>query len=1062
MEFSPMYPMGFSRNQFHKKKWEAYQSSKGRKYTKVNNREITLFLMGSDDVLLQPNGFHLSGLLPNREASVTRKLDLDRWTIAEEQTAELIAHIQPDNRSWDHRNAIALFVQRLICQSISCVVFSYGSVPLKTYLPDGDIDLTLFSKDQSFNGNWATVVRDILEKEENNEDAEYCVREVQLIHAEVKLVKCLVNNIVVDISFGQLSGLCTLCFLEKVDLHIGQNHLFKRSIILIKAWCYYESRLLGAYHGLISTYALETLILYIFRVFNNSFAGPLEVLYRFLEFFSNFDWDNFCISLLGPVPIGSLPDMTVAPPRLDGDALLLSEKFLHDCSMEFSVHPSTHVKEQFATKHLNIIDFLRTSNNLGRSVSKGNFFRIRSAFSFGAQRLARLLDCSKECLVAELNRFFVNTWDGHGKIHRPDARISPASDLRQEEPENIAQKRIIKQTNSVAFEKGDKRLNANHMSLNGGEKVCRSEVFQDKIQYGRQFGRTCSSPELMNARSKFVHENISNNERGRQQTSISESDRSGKTRRSRVANNCNIKVNAVDSSTRENSPSESYDGDYDSASTSSRCGGDHVVGEDISSGVKPVQKSANVMHSPWIQTFGRQFVGFPLPEAGWDLNFYYPHVLPTPSAPIIGRFNDDVKAESSTQQVDHALWEQNTENENGFHSDISLEDRLGAVTTMDPNPVDGNNICQSNHVNGGENGVPFSDSQTAFPSFPHAEALQFPTSSINYPTPNWVCHMPLLPSWPMSANNYPLFPVAFLPTGSTDPYAFMPQYSTYKCQSNAEEDNISLDAADNSIHQSRNSSMPKIINEIDPVVQCSSDILSSDIDSHVINMMIGRSCQSVNLQGPFSYPPMVPPQFLQGTFLLGDPGRPPVPTANDTVLPETPLMHASHHHPNHRNFKTGYQYYPKGVPAYGTGTGTGTYFPSPKNGRDFQTLNSRYNRGNYRNQRKEQHREQAVNANFNSRPRFGGRSRKWEKPNSSFESFDRSGGRNNGAPLQWEAYGNYSHPTYHQPMVHDPTYVVYPNEPNSGYCSQEHPPDYSNSSPDQPSSPRLKGVFVNV
>lgn len=58
---------------------------------------------------------------------------------------------------------------------------------------------------------------------------------------------------------------------------INQKHLFKRSIILIKAWCYYESRILGAHHGLISTYALETLVLYIFHVFNNSFAGPLEV-----------------------------------------------------------------------------------------------------------------------------------------------------------------------------------------------------------------------------------------------------------------------------------------------------------------------------------------------------------------------------------------------------------------------------------------------------------------------------------------------------------------------------------------------------------------------------------------------------------------------------------------------------------------------------------------------------------------------------------------------------------------------------------------------------------------
>lgn len=72
----------------------------------------------------------------------------------------------------------------------------------------------------------------------------------------------------------------------QVDHLINQNHLFKRSIILIKAWCYYESRLLGAHHGLISTYALETLVLYIFHMFNNSFAGPLEVTKFLLLLFS--------------------------------------------------------------------------------------------------------------------------------------------------------------------------------------------------------------------------------------------------------------------------------------------------------------------------------------------------------------------------------------------------------------------------------------------------------------------------------------------------------------------------------------------------------------------------------------------------------------------------------------------------------------------------------------------------------------------------------------------------------------------------------------------------------
>ncbi|XP_045792238.1 uncharacterized protein LOC123887013 isoform X2 [Trifolium pratense] len=387
--------------------------------------------MGEHEEWAQPqSGLLPNGLLPNEAASVIQVLDSERWAKAEQRTAELIACIQPNSPSEQRRNAVAEYVQKLITKCFPCQlqVFTFGSVPLKTYLPDGDIDLTAFCKNQTLKDNWAHQVRDMLENEEKNENADFHVKEVQYIQAEVKIIKCLVENIVVDISFNQLGGLCTLCFLEEVDSLINQNHLFKRSIILIKAWCYYESRILGAHHGLISTYALETLVLYIFHVFNNSFAGPLEVLYRFLEFFSKFDWDNFCVSLWGPVPISLLPDVTAEPPRKDAGELLLSKSFLDACSSVYAVYPGSQENQgqPFVSKHFNVIDPLRVNNNLGRSVSKGNFFRIRSAFAFGAKKLARLLDCPKDELFLEVNQFFLNTWDRHGSGQRPDV---PSNDL---------------------------------------------------------------------------------------------------------------------------------------------------------------------------------------------------------------------------------------------------------------------------------------------------------------------------------------------------------------------------------------------------------------------------------------------------------------------------------------------------------------------------------------------------------------------------------------------------------------------------------------------------------
>ncbi|CAN1297608.1 hypothetical protein LINPERPRIM_LOCUS23529, partial [Linum perenne] len=185
-------------------------------------------------------------------------------------------------------------------------VFAVGSVPLKTYLPDGDIDLTILSH-QDVEEELAKGVLEILQGHEH--DSRFEIKNIQYIEAKVKILKLLVNNISVDISFNQMEGLSALCFLEQIDQIVGKNHLLKRSIILIKSWCYYESRTLGAFHGLFSTYALEILILHLFNLFHSSLEGPLAVLYKFLDYYSSFDWDKYVISIDGVISISSLPNI---------------------------------------------------------------------------------------------------------------------------------------------------------------------------------------------------------------------------------------------------------------------------------------------------------------------------------------------------------------------------------------------------------------------------------------------------------------------------------------------------------------------------------------------------------------------------------------------------------------------------------------------------------------------------------------------------------------------------------------------------------------------------------
>ncbi|XP_010931351.1 uncharacterized protein [Elaeis guineensis] len=350
-------------------------------------------------------------------------ISAEGWQQAEQATQEVIQCIQPTVISEQRRRVVVEYVQKLIQGYLATEIFPFGSVPLKTYLPDGDIDLIALGMPNS-EDVLANEVRSVLEVEEQNKDAEFEVKDVQYIHAEVKLVKCIVQNIVVDISFNQIGGLCTLCFLEQVDNQIGRDHLFKRSIILIKAWCYYESRILGAHHGLISTYALETLVLYIFHLFHKSLDGPLVVLYRFLDYYSKFDWDNYCISLHGPIPISSLPELVAEPPETHESDSLLSKDFLKKCVDMFSVplRGLENNSRTFSQKHLNIVDPLKENNNLGRSISKGNSYRIRSAFTYGARKLGRILLLPPENMADQVTMFFTNTLERHGSGDRPDVQ----------------------------------------------------------------------------------------------------------------------------------------------------------------------------------------------------------------------------------------------------------------------------------------------------------------------------------------------------------------------------------------------------------------------------------------------------------------------------------------------------------------------------------------------------------------------------------------------------------------------------------------------------------------
>jgi hypothetical protein len=92
---------------------------------------------------------------------------------------------------------------------------------------------------------------------------------------------------------------------------------------------------------------------------------------RFLKMFARAIFEDNCGWLI--VVWTCFAADVAEPPRKNEEALLLTKAFLDTCSETYSVVPTTSDNQTrtFNVKFLNVLDPLRESNNLGRSVSKG-------------------------------------------------------------------------------------------------------------------------------------------------------------------------------------------------------------------------------------------------------------------------------------------------------------------------------------------------------------------------------------------------------------------------------------------------------------------------------------------------------------------------------------------------------------------------------------------------------------------------------------------------------------------------------------------------------------------
>lgn len=292
--------------------------------------------------------------------------------------AELLNRHSPHQETLHNRYSIYKLIKASIYRALEkklIKVTVYGSLPLRTFLNDGDIDITVITTPED-----SLFSKFLLQKIKVQLLEDFEISDVQEISADVPLLKFKVFGISIDISINQIGGVRTLIFLEEI-CRLFPKHLMKKSIILCKIWGTHYSRVIGSMHGLLGTYALEVLVVFILNKFPEVRKSPMQVFAMLIQFFSQFDWENNIITCCGVVSCCENAE-NLEKTGQGNKKLPLSYEKIACMRKELACGWTT-----WGNKFVNVSDPAFPGNNLGKSINFTTFPRIKFSFQVAGEVL---------------------------------------------------------------------------------------------------------------------------------------------------------------------------------------------------------------------------------------------------------------------------------------------------------------------------------------------------------------------------------------------------------------------------------------------------------------------------------------------------------------------------------------------------------------------------------------------------------------------------------------------------------------------------------------------------
>ena len=347
------------------------------------------------------------------------------YSLIERAFAEYILNYSGPNKEQDeYREEKYNIIKNVILKSfqeeqdIKIKIFSFGSFPFKSYHRDSDIDMTIILIDKatnklitSYSIELLTKVLNIIENSlrqyfSQNYNEEYLER----IDADVRLIKCKFEGVSFDISIDNFVGLFKFIFMHNLETKYLDSYFYKRTLLLIKSWCYYEGNILGSNIGLLGSYALEVLVIYMFNNYKGKFNSELEAFFTFFNMISKINWENQIVTIYGIYDIATLSKYNLNLENLlssieQDKEQKISYNEISDFVKQFERFNDIEKVQNFNSNsktivlskyNMYIIDPIYNTSNLGKSVNFHNSSRITELFDYMDNQCQELIKLKSE------------------------------------------------------------------------------------------------------------------------------------------------------------------------------------------------------------------------------------------------------------------------------------------------------------------------------------------------------------------------------------------------------------------------------------------------------------------------------------------------------------------------------------------------------------------------------------------------------------------------------------------------------------------------------------------